>query len=497
MQAGGQAVVSPEEMRKAVNTLKRRDKMKSMLYDPRYSAMGRGTMSTQKQYSMQLFRRIAEKAWLLNTIIGHIIDKTIPYMRPLSEPGKRGFEIKLKDPEAKATAADKKKAKEIEAFILATNSPKISANKAISKGHEDNLVTYTKKILRDVLTLDQTATEKLWTRGGELIAFEAVDAATIVRCTEEGYEGDDEIRFVQRVRNQIEAQYTDDQMLFQYMNPRTDVLHYGYGYSKVEQCVDLIVSLINSFAFNSGAFTEDKLPRGMILINGDVGWDEIEEMEDYIIDIMSGTGGFGGAIGKWGIPIIPSGQSGDKSSIEWQKMGDSNQDMQYSRWQDTLYMSIAAVYGIDIESMGIKSEKGAKIIDSGSEEAKKYSDDKGIGNALMFLSQHFQDFIDNLDPRFKIQFQGFEQNDAEETRAARKADLETHKSLNEVRKENDEKPLDMKYADIPGLQNSEYLQAYMAEIGQDQAGEEGDQGFDEFGGEFGKSIKDDVVRITI
>ena len=492
-------MVSPEEIRKAMNTLQRRDKFKSTMYDPRYSAFGRGTMSTQKQYSMQLFRRIAEKAWLLNTIIGHIIDKTIPYMRPLSEPGKRGFEIKLKDPDAKATAADKKKAKEIEAFILATNSPKISGNKAISKGHEDNLIMYTKKILRDVLTLDQTATEKLWTRGGELIAFEAVDAATIIRCTEEGYEGDDDIRFVQRVLNQIEAQYTENQMLFQYQNPRTDVLHYGYGYSKIEQCVTLIVSLINSFAFNAGAFTEDKLPRGMILINGDVGWEAIEEMEDYIIDIMSpGTGGFGGAVSKWGIPIIPSGQSGDKTSIQYQKMGESNQDMQYSRWQDTLYMSIGSVYGIDIESMGIKSEKGAKIIDSGSQEAKKYSDDKGIGNALMFLSQHFQNFVDNLDPRFKIVFQGFEQDDAKETREAMKDELATYKTLNDIAKENDSPVSEFKYADAPGIQNPQYLQAYMAEIGQDQAAEE-EGPEDEFGGfgeEFGKSIKD-VVRITI
>ena len=110
---------------------------------------------------------------------------------------------------------------------------------------------YTKKILRDVLTLDQTASEKLWTKGGELIAFEAIDAATIVRCTEEGYEGDDDIRFVQTINDQVEAQYSHDQMLFQYQNPRTDILHYGYGYSKIEQCVDLIVSLINSFNFNA------------------------------------------------------------------------------------------------------------------------------------------------------------------------------------------------------------------------------------------------------
>ena len=56
-------------------------------------------------------------------------------------------------------------------------------------------------------------------------------------------------------------------------------------------------------------------------------------------------------------------------------------------------------------------------------------------------------------------------------------------------------------SDVPGIQNPQYLQAYMAEIGQDQPpGEDqgfGDAGGDEFGDEFGKSLKDDVVRITI
>lgn len=488
-------MVSPDEMRKAMNSIARKEKFKSRMYDPRHSDYSRGLMSSQRRYSMRLFRRISEKAWLLNTVVGHIIDKTMPYMRPLSEKGKRGFAIELKDVEAKATAADKKKAKEIEAFILATNSPKISGDKAISKGHEDNLIMYTKKILRDVLTLDQTATEKLWTKGGELIAFEAIDAATIIRCTEEGYEGDDDIRFIQTIDDQVVAQYTHAQMLFQYQNPRTDILHYGYGYSKIEQCVDLIVSLINSFNFNAGAFTEDKLPRGMLLLNGDVGFEEVEEIEDYLIDVMS-PGGVTGAVSKWGIPIIPTGKAGDKASITWEALGNSNQDMQFSRWQDTLYMSIGSVYGIDIESMGIKSEKGAKLMESGSLEAKKYSDDKGIGNALMFLSQHFQDFVDNIDPRFKIVFHGFEQDDAEATLSGIKSELETYKSLNEIRKENDLKEHDEDWADVPGLQSPQVLQAWQA-ANQPEGEPGGDQGFeDEFGDEFGKSIED-IVRITV
>ncbi len=482
--------INPDEFKKAVSKARKKEHFTSKLINPQYNGYGRGIMMPQKQYSMQLFRRISEKAWLINTVIGHIIDKVVPYIRPMSAKGKRGFQIELKDPDAKMSAKDKKIALEIQEFFLQTGWDN-------SLQHEDDLVHYVKKILRDLLTLDQVAAEKLWSRGGDLLAFEAIDAATIMRCNEEGYDGDDKIRFIQMINSQVVSQYQAYQMMFQFQNPRTDVNNYGYGYSKIEQCVDLVISLINSFKFNAGAFTEDKLPRGMLLMNGDIGFEEIEEIEDYLVDVM-GPGGVSGATGKWGIPIIPSGKGDGKASITWQKMGESNADMQFSRWQDTLYMSIGSVYGVDIESMGIKSEKGAKIMEGGSAEGRKYSDDKGIGNALTFLERHFQSYLDEIDDRFRFVFHGFEQDDAKELREATASELASYKSLNNLLKENDMPTSKEPWADIPGMQNPQYKELYMQSIG---AGEEGNgdqgNGADDFGDEFGKSIKDETIVIRI
>jgi len=489
-----------EAMQKAVKKDQRKEELKSKLIDPRYRGYQRGLLSPEKSYSMQLFRRISEKAWLINVVIGHIIDKTIPYMRPESARGSRYFDIELKDPDKKLTDKLKKRAMEIQEFFLQTGWDRLNPDR------EDDLPHYTKKILRDLLTLDQVAAEKVKTYSGDMHSFYAIDAATILRCTEEGYEGDDKIKFVQMIQSQIVSTYHAGQIIFQFDNPRTDVLHYGYGYSKIEQCVGLIISSINTFAFNAGAFTEDKLPRGMLLLNGDIGMEEVEEIEDYLIDVM-GPDGISGATGRWGIPIIPSGKSGDKSSISWQPMGNSNQEMQYSRWQDFLNMGIAAIYGVDIESTGIKNEKGAKIMESGSAEAHKYSDDKGIGNALTFLERHFQTILDEIDPQFRFVFHGFEQDDAKEMRDATKSELESSKSLNELRLEKDLKPVPFKFADVPGLQNPQYLQAYQAEVGggeeegapggdpgaEDQGMDEFDQGFDDFE----KSMNNDIITIVI
>jgi hypothetical protein len=470
-------VVDPSEFQKAIQREKaREDRFKSKVLNPRYRGYQRGMIRPDKHYSMKLLRRIGEKAWLINTVVGHITDKVVPYIRPMSAKGRRGFAIELKDPDAKMTKAQEKKAKEYQQFFL-------QAGWGNKIEHEDDLVHYVKKILRDLLMLDQVATELLWTRGGQIYAFEAIDAATIVRCTEEGYDGDDKIRFVQMIDSQVVTQYTSRDILFQFSNPRTDVDNYGYGYSKVEQAVDLVVSLINSFAYNAGAFTEDHLPRGMLLLSGDTGFDEVQEIEDYIVDMMM-LDGVTNATGKWGIPIIPTGMAGDKSSISWQKLGESNQDMQFSRWQDTLYMSIGALYGVDMESMGIKTEKSARLIESGSTDARKYSDDKGIGATLTFLERHFQKMLDQMDPDFAFVFHGFEQDDSEEVRKTTESALKTTKSMNQLRIENDDEPYDAEWADVPGIANQSISQIFLRGLEQKQqeaaAGEgEFDEGDDD------------------
>ncbi len=198
-----------DSLRKAISE-KKKVGYKSKLIDPRSNGYQRGLLRPQLQYSMQLFRRVSEKAWLLNTIIGHIIDKTIPYMRPLSAKGTRGFALELKEPEAKMNAKDKKLAAKYTEFFLRTAWPDIDNHLELSRYHEDDLIHYTKKILRDVLTLDQVASEKLRRRNKELLGFEAIDAATIIRCTEEGYQGDDEVRFVQLIDSQVVTTYNKD-----------------------------------------------------------------------------------------------------------------------------------------------------------------------------------------------------------------------------------------------------------------------------------------------
>jgi hypothetical protein len=490
-------MASPEILKKIEEIQKKKIKkqendIKTEFYHPlyKYYGLNRNVRNPVRSLDYRVLRRVAEKAWLINTIIGHIIDKVVPYLQPKTDKSRRGFSIEMKNKEGAPNAEDKKKIKAYTDFYLNTGF-------VIDPEREDDLISYVKKILRDELTLDQVATELQRNRKNDIIAFWAVDSGTIVRCDELGYEGDDKIRFVQMIDERVVAKYGMKDMIFQYSNPRTDIYNYGYGYSKVEQAISLIVTLINSFAYNAGAFTEDKLPRGMLLLSGDASVEVVEQIEDYIIDVMSSPSS---PLGKWSIPIIPAGMGGKEGSknIEWVPLNHTNQDMQFSRWQDTLYMSVGALYGVDLESMGIKSEKGAKIIESGSKSAREYSDDKGIGSALMFLKQHFQRIQNQIDPEFSFVFHGFEREDTESAMKSEESALKTKKSVNEIRVENDLPKIKEDWADVPAIGHPSIIQAFMASKNQQP---EEDQGFD-YGEEenkelteedFTKSLVNDII----
>jgi len=96
--------------------------------------------------------------------------------------------------------------------------------------------------------------------------------------------------------------YTDKEMVVQIANPQTDINRSFYGLSPIEQAIDLIASEINTITYNAGAFTENKLPRGMLLVDGDLDYEATEEMVDYVSDIMNGS-----PANQWRVPIIPSG----------------------------------------------------------------------------------------------------------------------------------------------------------------------------------------------
>lgn len=416
---------------------------KSVTINPFNRTMYRGSrniIEPNRRIDYKVLRVVAERAWIINAIIKHIIDSSRPFMKPSTDENVRGFQVRIKDRERSPSAAEKKLAKTYEQFFSMTGF-------GDDPDREDSLTNFSAKVIRDVLTLDQISTEIQRTASRKVYAMWAVDPATILKVNEDGYAGDDKIKYIQEVDMRITAMYTRDDLVFDFMNPRTDIDHSGYGYSVVEQAIDLVTGTINSFMYNMGFFTEDKLPRGMLLLQGDADTEEVEMIEDYLVNIMSG-----GPASKWHVPIIPAGKGSSGSperKFEWVSLQGSNKDMEFSQWTEFLWSGIASLFGIDLEALGIRTSKSTSVLGDNATPRIESSKSRGLGSILGFLESHYQKILDKIDPLFDFEFVGYERDDPDAKSKLREADLRTYKTIDELRAEADLKPFKQSWSMMP------------------------------------------------
>ncbi len=416
---------------------------KSITINPFNRTMYRGSrniIEPNRRVDYKVLRTVAERAWIINAIIKHIIDSSRPFMKPSTDENVRGFQVRIKDRDRAPSAEEKKLSKMYEQFFNMTGF-------GDDPDREDSLTNFSAKVIRDVLTLDQVSTEIQRTAARKVYAMWAVDPATILKVNEEGYDGNDKIKYIQEVDMRVTAMYTRDDLVFDFMNPRTDIDHSGYGYSVVEQAIDLVTGTINSFMYNMGFFTEDKLPRGMLLLQGDADTEEVEMIEDYLVNIMSG-----GPASKWHVPIIPAGKGASGSperKFEWVSLQGSNKDMEFSQWTEFLWSGIASLFGIDLEALGIRTSKSTSVLGDNATPRIESSKSRGLGSILGFLESHYQKILDKIDPKFDFEFVGYERDDPEAKTKLRESDLRTYKSMDELRSEADLKPFKQSWSMMP------------------------------------------------
>lgn len=422
--------------------------------------------------SCRVLREIAQKAWVINICIGSIEKKIKPFLKPSTDRNLRGFVILKKGEEiGKAAGQKSTKRKEIEDFIIHTGN--------YDDSDRDTFTKYASKIVRDLLTIDQVSTEIQYNRGGQPIAFFAVDAGTIQRVLPNAEHP--EFKYAQVIDGMARAAYTDKELLFDFANPRTDIYRSFYGYSPVEQAIDLIASEINTVTYNAGAFTENKLPRGMLLVDGDLDYEATEEMTDYIAEIMSGS-----PANQWRVPIVPSGVSKENGGgIKWVQLGGNNRDMEFSNWLDFLVSNVVALFGCSMEELGLHSQKSQTMFEKEGKTQVEQSKSTILGDTLSFLQDYVNRILDIAYPDYQLEFVGYEKDDPKAIVDIDKAETEAYKTLNEKREEKGLKKLDAEWADIP--MNPQAVQLFQSAQAQDN-NMDGGAGDDESWGDYSGAV---------
>ena len=413
--------------------------------------------------SPRILREIARKAWVINICIGSVLRKAKPFFKPSTDRNIRGFVILKKGDElGKAVGQKSSIRKEIEDFIIHTGNYEDS--------DRDTFVKYANKILRDLLTIDQVSTEIQYNNAGKVAAFFAVDAGTIERVLPN--KEHPEFKYAQVINGMAQVAYTDKEMIFDFANPQTDIYRSFYGYSPIEQAIDLIASEINTIAYNMGSFTENKLPRGMLLVDGGLDYEATEEMVDYVAEIMSGS-----PANQWRIPVVPADMGkgdGANNAIKWVQLGGNNRDMEFSNWLDFLVSNVVALFGCSMEELGLQSGKSQTMFEREGKAKIEQSKSNILSDALSFMQDYINRILDIAYPDYKLEFVGYEKDDPKAIVDIDKAEVEAYKTLNEKREEKGMKKIDADWANIP--LNSQAVQLFQSAQAQQQAGEMGDGG---------------------
>lgn len=392
-------------------------------------------------FSFDSMRTMVAQTPILAGVIGTRIRQVERFCRRADDPSEPGFNIVLKDAEAHADGDSKTSMRLLADFF--TNCGWETKPRQRMRLRRDDFTGFMKKLTRDTLTMDSMPIETEWKRDRKLglDGLYAVDGSTIRLCTEEGYNGDDEIYALQLVQGRISAVYTWDDLIYVPRNPRADVLVGGYGYSETELLVRVVTGFLNAMTYNTKFFDSNSIPKGMLHLSGNYDQPDIAAFKRYWNAMVRGVDN------AWTLPVMVSKDQESKASFE--AFGVEANEMMFAKWMQFLGSMICAIYSIAPEEVNLESfSAGNKSSLSGDDTTEKLSasQDKGLDPLLDYFENTFTDFVvSEFDDRYAFRFTGRKAEDKKSLEERRKLGM----TWNEYRALDDLPKVEGELGDAP------------------------------------------------
>lgn len=374
-----------------------------------------------------------------------------------------GYEVSLRDKDAKPTEAEMDEIKAIEEFLHYTS---------IDRSTGINFRTWLKQTVRDTLTYDQANTELVYERDSrtKLKSFYAVDAGTVYYVVDKDNNlpsGKTEFKYVQKIGNERGVFFKEGELTFDVMNPRTDLSAFRYGLSPLEIVLNQVAYHVTTESFNDKYFSQGGTTSGLLLINPGESMTQ-QVMEDFRRDWQNR---FQGENGAFKTPVVSA------QDAKFVSMNATQKDMAFEQWVTYLINIISSNFGVDPAEIGFPNKGGAagnksnSLQESSKSELSQLSKDKGLSPILDFLEDIVNDNIVSRfgDGKYQFRFKGNEIS--REIQLLNKYALEVTNTspLNEVRAEMGKEP-------IPGG-DALLNQHHVNRLGQIQAQENADRAF--------------------
>jgi hypothetical protein len=398
----------------------------------------------------------------------------------ISEDGGPGFEIRHVDRKHILTPEEETVTKLLGQFMQ--NSGWEFNARARKRKRRATFSEFMAKSMRDSLSMDACPIETEFKRNRYLglDGFYAVDGSTIRLCTEDGYQGDDEVFALQVVNGRICTAYNYDQLTYEVRNPRTDVRLAGYGMAEPELMIRVVTGFLNAMTYNIQGFDNNSIPKGMLHMSGDYSQEDMIAFKRYWNSMVRGINN------AWALPVMISKDMESKASFE--KFGVEFNEMYFAKWMTFLCSIVCAIYGMDPAEINFESFAANKSSLSGSDTGEKLAaaQDKGLRPFMSYYENMFTDFIvKEFSEKYCFRWMGQDQENEEQAWEGKKLTLTT----NELRAEQGYQPYPV-VGDGPDFGTAPLNPALIPTWAQVVAPPPAAAGDGEFGGEPGEPQED-------
>ncbi len=454
---------------------------KSIFVDERgvFGTVPGGFKRRPSMFGPEHLRMMVENTPLINAIILRR-DRTIKrFLRPDERARDMKFEVRKSDDVGVVRAKKGKEETKLESFLM--HSGWDEDPREMRRNHRDHLTAFVSKSLRDILTLDAWAIETVPTRNGRTLdGYHAIDAATVYLASEQGYMGNDEVIAVQVVNGLPYTVYTADELIYATMNPRSDVLHSGYGYAPPEMIVKVITGYLNAMTYNLKGFDSNAIPKGLLNIYGNFDEDELNFFKQQWNAMVRGVNN------AWAMPVMVSEDK--DSAATFTQFQEKFTDLYFAKWMVLLTSIVCSIYGMDPNEVYSEHFSAGKSSLSGSDAAERLAEARDTG--LEPLMSYIEDTItDNIIARvassdFVFRFMGIQPTDKEWQHEVQN----TVMTVRQLAEENGIEPAEGAWLDAPVNPNLQaaYQTEQQASMGQPadgfDAGSDGDGAFGKPGG---------------
>ena len=306
----------------------------------------------------------------------------------------------------------------------------------------DSFTQFMGKLVRDTLILDAASIETEMKRDRSLgiDGLYAVDGGTIRLCTEEGYNGADEIFALQVVQGRVRTAYTFDDLIYEPRNPRSDILSAGYGLSEVEMLVKTVTGYLNALTYNQKFFDSNSIPKGILHLTGNYDTKDLAAFKRYWNSMVKGVNN------AWSLPVLVSKDQESRAGFE--RFGVEANEMLFARWMTFLTAVCCAIYGMDPAEINSDTFSAGSSPLSGSDTGERLaaSKDKGLRPLLSYFENLFTDYVvRDFSDKYVFRWTGLDEEDEDKRHELRKMVL----TVNEARAQEGYDPLEGPIGDAP------------------------------------------------